>query len=111
MFFSDTIAIAGGVTTGAASVVGATAPGPDWLFAEGYTATGFQEYLILANFGTASTTATIKLEYTNGHTQAVPVSVPAQGQTTFDVNQANAHPTGTCDVTRCPLTLSLPAEI
>src|SRR6266851_321891 len=111
MYFSDNIATAGGVTTGAASVVGATAPGNDWLFAEGYTATGFQEYLILANFGTTPTTATIKLEYTNGHTQAVQVSVPAQGQTTFDVNQANAHPTGTCDVSPCQTTLSVSAEI
>jgi len=111
MYFSDTIATAGGVTTGAASVVGATAPGNDWLFAEGYTATDFQEYLILANFGTASTTATMKLEYTNGHTQSVQVSVPAQGQTTFDVNQANAHPTGTCDVSPCQTTLSVSAEI
>jgi kumamolisin len=111
MYFSDTIATAGGVTTGAASVVGATAPGNDWLFAEGYTATDFQEYLILANFGTASTTATMKLEYTNGHTQSVQVSVPALGQTTFDVNQANAHPTGTCDVSPCQTTLSVSAEI
>jgi hypothetical protein len=111
MYFRDTITNAGGLTTGAASVVGASTPGPDWLFAEGYTASGFQEYLILANFGTVSTTATITLEYTNGHTQAIQVPVPALGRVYFDVNQANAHPTGTCDVSPCATTPSVSAEI
>jgi Pro-kumamolisin, activation domain len=111
MYFSDNIPTAGGVTTGAASEVGATSPGNDWLFAEGYTGPNFQEYFILANFGTTATTATIKLEYTNGHTQAIPVNVPALGQLTFDVNQANAHPTGTCDVNPCQTTTSVSAEL
>jgi hypothetical protein len=111
MYFKDTIANAGGLTTGAASEVGATAPGDDWLFAEGYTGTNFQEYFVLSNFGTSDTTANIDLEYNNGHTQTVTVTVPALGQTRFDVNAANANPTGTCDVTPCQTTTTASAEI
>lgn len=89
----------GTFTTGAVAGVGATAPGTNWLFAEGYTGTGFQEYFELANFGTAAATAQVKLEYTNGTTQTVPVTVPALGFTQFDVNHANAgHPGATSSV-------------
>ncbi len=111
MYFKDTIANAGGLTTGAASEVGATAPGNDWLFAEGYTGPDFQEYFVLSNFGSTSTTANIDLEYSNGHTQTVTVTVPAFGQTRFDVNAANANPTGTCDVMPCQTTTTASAEI
>jgi hypothetical protein len=111
MYLRDTIPNAGGLTTGAASVVGASTPGSDWLFAEGYTGPGFQEYFILANFGTAPTTATVTLEYSNGHTQAIQVPVPALSQAFFDANQANAHPTGTCDVSPCATTTAVSAEI
>ncbi len=89
-----------GQTAGAASVVGATSPGTNWLFAEGYTASGFQEYLNLANFSGTATTATVNLEYTNGYVQSVAVNVPAYGQTQFNVN-ANARPTGTCNPSPC----------
>lgn len=111
MYFRDTIPTAGGVTTGAASEVGATAPGMDWLFAEGYTGTNFQETFVLANFGTTATTAHVKLEYSNGHTQSYDVMVAALGQTYFDVNNANAHPLGTCDTTPCQVTSASSAEI
>ncbi len=111
MYFNDTIANAGGHTTGAASEIGATNTGTDWLFAEGYTGTNFQEYLVLANFGTTATTAAVQLKYENGHTQTLSVPVPALGQTYFDVNNANAHPTGTCDVTPCSTTPAVSAEV
>lgn len=111
MYMMDTIAQAGGATTGAASVVGARATATDWLFAEGYTGTNFQEYLVLANFSSTATPATITLKYDNGHTQALSVSVPPLGQYFFDVNQANAHPTGSCDVTPCQTTPATSAEI
>lgn len=111
MYFRDTIPTAGGLTTGAASEVGATAPGNDWLFAEGYTGGGFQEYFVLANYATTASTAAIMLEYSNGNTQAVQVVVPALGRTVFDVNQANAHPTGTCTPTPCSTTANVSAEI
>jgi hypothetical protein len=103
-YHSITVPTAGGTVTGAASTVAATTPGDDWLFAEGHTADDFQENLVLANFGTSSTTATINLEYTNGSVQSVPVTVNAQSQLTFDVNNAFLHPiagfsgTATADV-------------
>ena len=96
MYFSDTIPTAGGRTLGAASATGATtlgtSMGSDWLFAEGYTGNNFQEYLVLANFTNVSVTANVKLEYTNGSTQTVPVSVAAKSQSYFDVNNAFRHP-------------------
>jgi kumamolisin len=93
MYFSNYIARAGGQTTGAASVIGATSPGNDWLFAEGYTGGGFQEYLELANFGTVAANVNIKLEYTDASTQNFKVTVPAGGNVQFDVNlNQNGHP-------------------
>ena len=108
MYFTANIPAAGGTTTGAASEVGATAPGDDWLFAEGYTGTDFQEYLELANFGASPATATVKLEYTNGTFQTVLVTVPANGHTEFDVNNANLHPN--CG-SSCTVTTSVSAEV
>jgi len=110
-YFSDNVATAGGAITGAASVVGATNPGKDWLFAEGYTGNNFQEYLVLANFTTAATSAVVTLEYDNGHRQAVSVSVPALGHTYVDVNRANAAPTGTCDITPCQTSVASSVEV
>src|SRR6266516_1631382 len=85
MYFTDNVPNSG-LTTGAASEVGATAPGANWLFAEGYTGTGFQEYLELANFGSADAHVNINLEYTNGVVHTFPVTVPAAGHVAFDVN-------------------------
>jgi len=109
LYVKDNIANIGW-TTGAIMNVGATAPGTDWLFAEGYTGTGFQEYYKLANFGKSATNAHIRLEYTNGDTQTVTVPVPALGFAQFDVNNAHAHP-GTCVPSPCQLTDSVSAEI
>ncbi|MGB8343842.1 MAG: polysaccharide deacetylase family protein [Ktedonobacteraceae bacterium] len=92
LYFSANIPAAGGATTGAASVVGTTGPGSDWLFAEGYTGANFQEYLVLANFTYASASAKVKLLYTNGTTQTVSVTVPSLSFYNFDVNYAYAHP-------------------
>ena len=110
-YFRDTIATAGGATTGATSVVGATHPGTDWLFAEGYTGSNFQEYLTLANFGTTATSATITLEYDNGHKQAITVSVPALNHIYFDVNHANTTPSGTCDINPCLTSTASSVEV
>ncbi|GAC1349243.1 MAG: hypothetical protein NVSMB27_20530 [Ktedonobacteraceae bacterium] len=93
LYFQDYIARAGGLTTGAASVIGATAPGNDWLFAEGFTGSGFQEYYELANFGAAAATATITLEYDDSSTQTISVPVPAYQHVAFDVNAVQGtHP-------------------
>lgn len=111
MYFKDNIPSAGGSITGAASVVGATTPGQDWLFAEGYTGHNFQEYLVLANFASNAATATVKLEYDNGHTQSIAVNVPAFSHVMFNVNQANSAPYGTCDTTPCQVTATASAEV
>jgi kumamolisin len=95
MYFQDNIAKAGGLTKGAATVIGATNPSTDWLFAEGYTGGSggsFQEYFELANFGPNSATANVKLEYTDGSTQNIAVTVPAFHFVPFDVNaNQNGH--------------------
>lgn len=81
-----------GSITGAASAVGATDLGSDWLFAEGHTSSTFQERLVLANFTSAATTATIKLEYKNGTVQTVQCSVNASSQFYFNVNTPSTNP-------------------
>lgn len=114
MYFNDYIPAAGGWTTGAASTVGATTLGPptgsDWLFAEGYTGNGrnFQEYLVLANFTTTNAVVDVKLEYTNGTVQTVPISVNALSQYYFDVNYAYKNPLSGCGCTPTP---SVSAEV
>jgi kumamolisin len=111
MYVKTTVPNAG-YTTGAASEVGATAPGTDWLFAEGYSGSYFQEYLELANFGSYGATVTVKLEYTNGDVQAVPVVVPAHNFVQFDVNNANVHPNNAyCTPSPCHVTTSVSAEV
>jgi hypothetical protein len=109
LYFSDNIANAGGQTTGAASTVGATTTGGDWLFAEGYTGSNFQEYLVLANFGTSAVPATIRLEYSNGTSQTVNVTVPALSQYYADVNYIYTHTsTQACN---CSPTPDVSAEV
>jgi hypothetical protein len=97
--------------SGASSVVGVQNPKSDWLFAEGYTGAGFQEYLVLANFGSSSTSASVTLEFSNGHTETVPESVPAQGQTFVDVNAAIANHLGSCDTNPCQPTSDVSLEV
>jgi hypothetical protein len=104
LYIKDTLPQAGGVTTGATSEIGATSPATQWRFAEGNTGPSFQEDLMLANFGNIDTTAHIRLEYDNGHSQTINVSVPGQAQMLFDVNQASSQPTGTCDTSPCQTT-------
>jgi len=98
---------AGGWTTGAASEVGATSPGTNWLFAEGTTRPQFQEYLDLANFGSTAATATVNLEYTNGDVRTQQVSVPADSFTQFNANTAN----GSCTPSPCNPTQSVSAQV
>jgi hypothetical protein len=108
IYFNDNIPTAGGWTTGAASTVGATSLNNNWYFAEGHTANSFQEYLVLANFTASDAQATINLEYTNGSVQQVIVTVPAQSQYYFDVNNAYLHPLSGCS---CTPTADVSAEV
>jgi hypothetical protein len=111
LYVKDTIPQAGGVITGAASEIGATSPATQWRFAEGTTGPSFQEELMLANFGAVDTTAHIRLEYDNGHSQMLNVNVPGQGQMLFDVNQASSQPTGTCDTYLCQTSPAAAIEV
>jgi hypothetical protein len=91
MYFTTSRSNISGPVTGAASVVGAQAPGRDWLFAEGFTGPNFHEYLVLANFdSTVTANATIKLEYSNGAVNPTVIQVPPLSQVFFDVNVASA---------------------
>lgn len=97
--------------SGAASVVGAQTLASDWLFAEGYTGGSFQENLILANFSTTTVTATVLLEFSNGHNETVSQTIPALSQTFVDVNATVANHLGTCDTNPCQPTPDVSAEI
>ena len=91
MYFTTARSNIAGPVTGAATVVGAQAPGTDWLFAEGYTGANFHEYLVLANFDpTVTANVTVKLEYSNGAVNPTTVAVGPQSQYIFDVNAASA---------------------
>ena len=90
MYFTTSRSNIGGPVTGAATVIGAQAPGKDWLFAEGFTGINFHEYLVLANFDPAVTAnATINLEYSNGAVNPTTVQVPPMSHVFFDVNVAS----------------------
>ena len=90
MYFTTSRSNINGPVTGASTVVGAQAPGKDWLFAEGYTGFNFHEYLVLANFdSTVTANATINLEYSNGAVNPTTVQVPPMSHVFFDVNAAS----------------------
>lgn len=111
LYFTDNIPNAGGLVSGAASEVGASSPGTDWLFAEGYTGTNFQQYYELADFNSLDAHTSIKLEYTNGSTQTIQLTVPAFHFVSFDVNYAYTHHLGVCNPSPCNVTSSVSAEI
>jgi hypothetical protein len=96
---------------GSATVVGAAQSANDWRFAEGYVGGQFQENLILANFGTTATNATVVLEYDNGSTLTNTYPINAQDNITLDVNYATSHAIGVCAPSPCVLSNSVSAEI
>jgi hypothetical protein len=62
-------------------------PAPAFYFAEGYTGTGFQEYLCLGNPGTARLQVKVTYLFRDGATPVVEnYSVPSQSRLTVDVN-------------------------
>lgn len=77
-----------GVVSGSTCIMGVPAIGNDWLFAEGYTGTNFQEYLVIANIDTiahATASVNIKLEYQDGSSKIFPVTVNALSQLIWPV--------------------------
>jgi len=59
-----------------------------YYFAEGYTGTGFQEYLCIGNANDIAVSATITYMFPDGSTQDQPVDIPAKSRTTVNVNAA-----------------------
>jgi hypothetical protein len=85
-YFSNLSSGNAGVVSGAADIMGVQAPSTDWLFAEGYTASGFQENFAIANFDPTTASVTIKLEYGNGTVHPFNVTVAPLSQLIWNVN-------------------------
>jgi hypothetical protein len=85
---------------GAADIVGASSLANDWLFAEGYTAGGFQENLTIANLDptNAAATVSITLKSQTGATQTFPVTVNGSSQLVWNVNQHDTFTGSTPEV-------------
>ncbi len=80
-----------GTISGAAVVVGTSALANDWLLAEGYTGTHYQEKLVIANLDrVANTTAnvTIQLDFATGGARTFKLSLARLSQVIWDVNAA-----------------------
>jgi hypothetical protein len=77
----------GAGVTGGHVALGATTVGTRWYFAEGYTGTGFDEFLTIQNPSTTATTATITYVFADGgghQIQSLPV--PALSRQTVSVH-------------------------
>jgi hypothetical protein len=83
-----------GAVTGGTATLGATSPGTTWYFAEGYTGSGFDEYLTIQNPNATAGTATITY-YIEGQSTPVvkQVSLAANSRTTVAVHN-DSDPTG-----------------
>jgi hypothetical protein len=73
--------------TGGHCVVGTDEPLGTWYFAEGYTGSGFEEWLCLANFGDQLATVTVDYLYTDGIPLQVEYYIPGNRRVTFSVNE------------------------
>ncbi len=76
-----------GAWSGGHCVIGATAPHAEWFFAEGYTGTGFDQYLCLQN--PAGTPAQVQVDYyvAGGAGMSRQVTVPASSRVTIYANE------------------------
>ena len=73
--------------TGGHDVVGATAPGLNWYFAEGFTGHGFDEYVCVLNPGDAAAALVFRFQTQESGAQVkTGYSVPAHSRSTFKVN-------------------------
>jgi hypothetical protein len=75
-----------GAWTGGHDVVGAPSPQTTFLFAEGYTGAGFEEWLCLQNPNPDPTTAHITYMFADGTTQTQDVPIGPTTRATVDVN-------------------------
>jgi hypothetical protein len=65
---------------------GSITAAPNWLLAEGSTAWGFEEYVLLVNPTESLAHTTITFMRTDGSTQAYALSIPAKGRVTVHAN-------------------------
>ncbi len=108
-YFSTSRSNISGPVTGAFCVVGAQTPAKDWLFAEGYTGANFHEYLSLANFDSSATAnVTVKLEYANGATSPMTLTIPPQSQYFVDVNRLSSSFTSATSDVSAEVTSDIP---
>ncbi len=77
-----------GAWTGGHDVVGSSSPNISFYFAEGYTGSGFEEWLCLMNPEAEATTAHITYMFADGTTQNQDVAVGATTRATVNVNDA-----------------------
>jgi len=73
--------------TGGHCVVGTDQPLNEWYFAEGYTGSGFEEWLCLANFGDKLATVTVDYIYADGVPLQEEYAIPGNRRVTFSVNE------------------------
>jgi len=72
---------------GGHNTIGATAPDTDWYFAEGYTGSGFENWLTLMNPNSNEVTATITYTFRGGGTpQTRTLTIPKLSRETINVN-------------------------
>jgi len=71
---------------GGHDTIGATSPSTTWYFAEGYTGSGFEEWLTLQNPNETDATATITYMYRGGGTRTTTKTIPANSRETIEVN-------------------------
>ncbi len=92
-----------GAISGASDVIGLPSSANDWLFAEGFTGNSdqpnYQENLVIANLDPANNASVnIKLEYGNGSSQTIPLTVTSKSQVIWNVNQSATSSTATPEV-------------
>jgi hypothetical protein len=75
-----------GNRTGGHNAMGAAAPRPTWYFAEGYTGTGFDEYLTFLNPNPTPADVTITYFLSDGTTQLKQVQIGANARYTTAVH-------------------------
>ncbi|HVB72006.1 MAG TPA: hypothetical protein VNE38_00475, partial [Ktedonobacteraceae bacterium] len=101
-YFSNINAGNAGIVSGGADVIGVQALASDWLFAEGFTGSQFQENLTIANLDTvANTTAavTIKLDIQGAPSQTFHVTIPTLSQVIWNVNAFAPNLTVSAEIT------------
>ena len=100
-YFSKIAAGAAGTVSGGADVVGAKGLSNDWLFAEGYTGSGFQENIVISNVDPANAAASVSitLETTTGVTHTYALSVNPKSQVVWNVNAAQPNQNLSAEIT------------